>query len=481
MNIEKLKNCTRSIHHPESTKTQRRQSMSRTRGVAKHSVSKINTKTTPELKMPDSSDGYDEIVIDIVGNVDAGKSSLCGILSHPILRDDLKKSNTLETIDKKLSDGFKDVLDDGNGSARERVLNLKHEQETGRTSSISYHYMVFDVCKPRPRIVSLVDLAGHEQYLKTTITGVSSSYPEHGMVLIAKTITHMTREHYSILVSMGIPVLFVLTKIDIVPEKTIKENIKKITTMSKRFGKSLMEITNVDDIKECMLDSKTFGYVRVSNKTGDGIPIIAEYVRHIKQKPKNLISGFAIDRVYYNITGFGIVVSGITGKPIKKGDSMVMGPFEGNLFTPVKIRSIHDDYRNFVDVLPSGSRGCLCIRFDVSFKSSIRMGMVITHKKSDVHSVKKFTAHVAIFRGKSSNIKVGYNSYINVGLTRGAINFTRIRDKETNADIELLNTSRHALVDMEFMSGHACLNVNDKFLFRSHRTHGIGKVVSVVD
>lgn len=458
--------------------------------TAKNIVSKVPTKTTPELKLPDSSDGYDEIVIDIVGNVDSGKSSLCGILSHPLLRDDLKKSNSsffsgetksFENIEQNLPDEFKDVLDDGNGSARSRVMTLKHEQATGRTSSISYHYMVFDVCKPRPRIVSLVDLAGHEQYLKTTITGVISSYPEHGLVLVAKNITHMTREHYSILASMCIPVLFVMTKIDIVPDKIVNENIKKITTMSKRFGKSLMEIKNVDDIHTCLGDGKTFGFVRVSNKTGVGIPILVEYVRYIKQKPKNLIAGFAIDRVYYNITGFGIVTSGINGTTIKKGDSMVMGPFEGNLFIPVKIRSIHDDYQNFVDVLPPGSRGCLCIRFDAAFKSSLRMGMVITHKKSDVHSVKKFEAHVAIFRGKSSNIKVGYNSYINVGLTRGAINFTRIRDKETGEDLELLNTSRHAHVDLEFMSGHACLNVNDRFLFRSHRTHGIGKVVAVVE
>jgi elongation factor 1-alpha len=445
---------------------------------------------TPELKLPDSSDGYDEIVIDIVGNVDSGKSSLCGILSHPILRDDLKnlndiffdnETNVVDDVDQKLSDEFKDVLDDGNGSARSRVVNLKHEKDTGRTSSISYHYMIFDVCKPRPRIVSLVDLAGHEQYLKTTITGVISSYPEHGMVLVAKNITHMTREHYSILASMGIPVLFVMTKIDIIPNKIINENIKKITTMSKRFGKSLIEIKNVNNIKTCLNDDKTFGFVQVSNKTGSGIHVLADYIRYIKKKPKNLVAGFAIDRVYYNITGFGIVVSGINGATITKGESMVMGPFDGNRFITVKIRSIHDDYRNFVDVLQPGSRGCLCIRFDTTFKTAIRMGMVITHKKSDVHSVKKFEAHVAIFRGKSSNIKVGYNSYINVGLTRGSVKFTRIRDKDTGVDLELLNKSHHAHVDLEFMSGHACLNINDRFIFRSHRTHGIGKVVAVID
>lgn len=445
------------------------------------------TKTTLELELPNSDDGYDEIVIDIVGSVDSGKSSLCGILSHPLLRDDLKISNNLlfdnetKSIENSISIEIDSILDDGNGSARSRVMTLKHEQDTGRTSSISYHYMIFDICNPRPRIVSLVDLAGHEQYLKTTITGVISSYPEHGLVLVSKNITHMTREHYAILASMEIPVMFVLTKIDIIPNKIVNDNLKKITTMSKRFGKTLMEINTIDDINTCLNDNKMFGYTRISNKIGSGIPILVEYIRRIKQKPKNLINGFAIDKIYYNIPGFGIVVSGINGTTIKKGDSMVMGPFGGNLFITVKIRSIHNDYRNFVDILQPGIRGCLCLRFDIAFKSVLRMGMVIAHKKSDVHSVKKFEAHVAIFRGKSSNIKVGYNSYINVGLNRGAIKFTRIRDKETGEDIELLNITRNAHVDLEFMSGYACLNVNDKFLFRSHRTHGIGKVVALIE
>jgi GTPase len=104
------------------------------------------------LALPNIDDNYDEITIDIVGNVDSGKST------------------------------------------------------------ISYNYMVFVKLTPRPRIVFLVDLAGYEIFLKTTITGIISSYPSYGFVLIAKNITHMTREHYSILATMDIPILFILSK-----------------------------------------------------------------------------------------------------------------------------------------------------------------------------------------------------------------------------------------------------------------------------
>lgn len=442
---------------------------------------------------------YDEIIVDICGNVDSGKSSLCGVLSHPLLRESMYNNDELITPDKcsetKQCDETKhcsetkqcdeifakdtatEILDNGKGSARSRVMLLEHEKTSGRTSSITYNYMIFDRYKPLPRIISLVDLAGHEQYLKTTITGVVSSYPEHGLVLVAKNITQMTREHYSILASMGIPVLFVLTKIDITPKKIIKENIDKIKIMSRRFGKNIMPITTVKEIHTCMNDNKIFGYIQISNKTGQGLALLISYIKNIHHnKNKNLIKGFAVSTVYDNITGFGLVVSGITGISISKGDSMFIGPFEKGEFMPVKIRSIHNDYRQFVNTLDTGVRGCLCIKFEGKHKPTIRMGMVITHDPTTLTVVKQFEADVAIFRGKSSNIKVGYNTYINIGAVRGAIKVTRIRDIKSGEDVEMLNTTKQAHMNLEFMQGENCINIGERFLFRAGRVCGIGKV-----
>jgi GTPase len=422
-----------------------------------------------KLVLPESCDNYDEIIINIVGNVDSGKSSLCGILSHNLIRNDINN------LDK--------VLDDGDGLSRSRVLSFKHEHDTGRTSSITYNYMVFDNIKPKPRIVSLVDLAGHEGFLKTTVTGIMSSYPSYGFVLISKNITHMTREHYAILASMGIPIVFLLTKSDIVPKNNIKDNIKKISILSKVYGKTIMEINSIDTVNECLNNPKTFGYIKISNKTGFGIPILIDFISKIKKNQKKiLINGFAIDSVYKNITGFGLVVSGITGIEIKKGQSMVLGPFNGNVFVSVKIRTIHNDYRQFIDVLSPGMRGCLCICFnrkpmDNEYKKFIRMGMTICHNKNDVNSVKKFKANIAIFRGNKSNINVGYTSYINMNLVRGGIKIIRLIDPETNTDIKTLNDKNYTTAHIEFMVNHNTITINDRFLFRSNRCLGIGKVI----
>ena len=57
------------------------------------------------------------------------------------------------------------------------------------------------------RIVSFVDLAGHEKYLKTTVYGVSGIFPNYGMIMIASNtgITKLTREHIGILFYLNIP------------------------------------------------------------------------------------------------------------------------------------------------------------------------------------------------------------------------------------------------------------------------------------
>lgn len=430
-------------------------------------------QTMNEFKLPDVSNGLDEIVIDIVGNVDSGKSSLCSILSHPKLRTGITNNKVNEILPQ--------ILDNGNGSARDRIVKLKHERESGRTSTISYNYMVFDELKPHPKIVSLVDLAGHYKYLKTTVSGVVSSYPEYGLVLIAKNITHMTHEHYSILVAMGVPILFVITKIDSIPAKTIASNIMKIKKMCRKFGKNSMLINDTErdkKINTCITDPTVFGYIKISNKTGTGLSTLIKYISCIKKKEKKIVNAFAVGQIYPNITGFGMVVSGINGCSIKKGDSMFIGPFDNGDIVPIKIRTIHNDYKTFVDELKENVRGCLCIRIDAKYKPLVRSGMFITHTKKDIVPVKNIEAIVAVFRGKSSNIKVGYTTYINIGMTKGSVKFTRLRDEKTGDDIDMLNTSKRAIVNMELMKVSAIVE-DCKFLFRSDRVCGIGKVLRI--
>ncbi|KAJ3064313.1 hypothetical protein HDU98_012267, partial [Podochytrium sp. JEL0797] len=124
-----------------------------------------------------------ELRIAVVGNVDAGKSTLLGVLT-------------------------KNVLDDGRGKARVNLFRHKHELETGRTSSVGLEIMGFtsmgqvvtselvhgpltkqklnwdDVTGCASKVISFFDLAGHEKYLKTTVFGMTGCSPDFVMLMI---------------------------------------------------------------------------------------------------------------------------------------------------------------------------------------------------------------------------------------------------------------------------------------------------------
>jgi GTPase len=143
----------------------------------------------------------------VVGNVDAGKSTLISSLTHSI-------------------------LDDGRGSARARVMKHKHELMSGRTSTITTHLFGMDedaktilvkdassnqakIIRKASHLVSIMDLAGHEKYLKTTIAGVAKGMADYALLLVnaAQPPTNMTMHHLKLCASLGISVIVVMTKV----------------------------------------------------------------------------------------------------------------------------------------------------------------------------------------------------------------------------------------------------------------------------
>merc|ERR1711976_230721 len=141
--------------------------------------------------------------IAIVGNVDSGKSTLVGVLT-------------------------KRILDNGRGSSRLKVFNHPHESKTGRTSSIAQEIMGFDakgkqifperfvqkknkywleVSKFSYKIITLIDLCGHEKYLKTTMLGMIGLLPDYVLIVVGANLglSRMTKEHLGIAIALEIP------------------------------------------------------------------------------------------------------------------------------------------------------------------------------------------------------------------------------------------------------------------------------------
>jgi GTPase len=212
------------------------QNQNQTQAQAQPQNQMQNQNQNPAQKTPTLTHNFKMSSIEsskfaVVGNVDAGKSTLIGVLSCA------KKDNTFGTFiyDPSVNGGtISSILDDGRGSVRTMTTPLKHEKETGRTSNVRFNYIINKAEDPK-QITTLVDLCGHEKYLKTTLFGVLGTSVDYGMVIVGANngIIGMTREHLMILFASKKTFIIVITKIDMAPDNIFRETKSQLVKLLK--------------------------------------------------------------------------------------------------------------------------------------------------------------------------------------------------------------------------------------------------------
>lgn len=87
-----------------------------------------------------------------------------------------------------------------------------------------------EVVENSNKIVTLLDLCGHEKYLKTTMFGLTGLVPDYSMIVVGLNmgIQKMTKEHMGITIGLKIPFFLVMTKVDICPENIYTETLDKM-------------------------------------------------------------------------------------------------------------------------------------------------------------------------------------------------------------------------------------------------------------
>ena len=198
-----------------------------------------------------AKEDFMEVRVAVVGNVDAGKSTLLGVLTHG-------------------------SLDDGRGEARTKLFRHKHEIESGRTSSVGNDILGFDshdkivndaeqhsvkasdwekICSKSAKVVTFIDLAGHEKYLKTTVFGMTGHAPDFCMLMVGANmgVIGMTKEHLGLSLALNVPVFVVITKIDMCPPNVLSETLKILQKILKSPGcrKIAYLVENMDDVITC--------------------------------------------------------------------------------------------------------------------------------------------------------------------------------------------------------------------------------------
>ena len=426
----------------------------------------------------------DELKVVVCGPVDAGKSSLIGVLNNGI-------------------------LDDGRGSSRSRVLKHEHELTTGRTSNITVNTYCYknennklkidkngrfvktlkdmELIKNN-RMVNLIDLAGHEKYLKTTLFGMLAYYPNYGIVVIGANtgVTKLTKEHLGIMLYLNIPFSIVITKIDIAPEKIYNNLKKKLTKLLKNVSRDLYFINENGDDKICDFIKKNnyesmIPIISISNKDGTNIDNFHYLLNNIpvkKQMLEDSIGLVSIDSSY-QVPGIGLVICGSNiGNTFKVKQKCYLGPI-GNKFYSVTIRSIHNCLSEDVSESINGGYNSFAIKFNNPKESlnrnQIKKGMMLVDNVSIANKMitKKFRAKVKILH-HSTMIKDGYSPLIHVGPIRQSARIEVI-------DKEYLKSGDSAILEFSFMYRPELIRIGQTLFFRDGTTKGVGTISEIVN
>ena len=88
-----------------------------------------------------------------------------------------------------------------------------HGQVMNSPDAHSGHLDWISICRDSAKVVTFIDLAGHEKYLKTTIFGMTGHMPDYTMLMIGANagVIGTTREHLSLALSLSVPVFIVVS------------------------------------------------------------------------------------------------------------------------------------------------------------------------------------------------------------------------------------------------------------------------------
>ena len=446
----------------------------------------LERKNIPLVKI---TNDIQEMSLVILGSVDTSKTTLLGVLGNPLLR-------TTPT------DNLQSCLDDGNGYIRDLTSRLPHEKETGRTSSISYTPIFLDKDTwpelPANRAIMTSDLCGHDKYLKTTITGICTSDCDYALVCIDKVSTQinpMTIEHIKIILAMRVPFAIVISKVDITTEPELQHTLRVVSRFVKKYKKVFM-VKKPSDL-DIPIDYNTYVPILLTScKTGYGILNILKLLTKIPYRPHKYEQSFTVDSTF-SVFGYGTVVSGNSGINISVGDKLMLGPFNSskNTFIEVSVRTIHDNYRNFIPQLTAGRRGCLCLRFaqkDAPMRHHIRSGMILVEKKEHmgVQVGTRYKAEIDIFNNHHTTITNGFNALCNIGSVRVCAAFKLLSKNGVNTSTDSTNSQNAQIITAARSGDHLTVELRfarpiysvagSRFIFREGISIGHGRLLGPV-
>lgn len=234
---------------------------------------------------------------------------------------------------------------------------LAEEKKRGITIDLGYSYIDL----PNSGRVGIVDVPGHEKFLRNMLSGVGGINIVLLVVAADELFMPQTKEHLDIITLLGIKNgVVALTKIDLIPE-----DLRQMTISAVR-----------DELKDTVLENSPI--IPVSSYTGEGIDDLKAVLDENASNFNSISSGsffMPIDRSF-TIKGFGTVVTGsVSSGEINLNDKYMLYPAQREVF--VRGIQVHS---NPVSKAEGGQRCAVNLK-DIK-KEEISRGQILALKGS---------------------------------------------------------------------------------------------------
>jgi GTPase len=334
----------------------------------------------------------------------------------------------------------------------------------------------------------------------------------------------MAREHLGIALALNVPVMVIVTKIDICPPQILQQTLSQVTKILKSPGARKIPVF-VDTMDECVSTASQFVSRRicpifqVSNVTGQNLDLVRTFLNilphHGSYDPEAPFEFHINDT--FSVPFVGTVVSGVVrAGRVSAGDTVLVGPDSTGQFATTKIRTI-ERKRIGVQTVSAGQSGSFALRG--LKRKDVRKGMVVMHPSGtapgsaglvnalannsatkdagpgDPKAYREFMAEVLIL-SHATTIKAKYQAMLHVGPVSQTCAIIDIfspsplaaSEKPTGEEVEdsgnglkveqreYIRTGDRALVAFKFVQRPEFLSIGDRILFREGRTKGLGVV-----
>ena len=330
-------------------------------------------------------------------------------------------------------------LDDGKGLMSKKNYKSQHEIQCGKSLYISHLILGVDsknefinetnldqLIQKSSKFINIYDMGGCDKAMKNTLSLISPDYIDYALLFIdyKNGPTENTKKLFSLNNSVHIPIICIITMIDLIKDQNEKELISFIEKSIKFLSpvnpnlKSLL-IRNASDVNDYISKLNNNGIenylpiICISNVKGNNLELLKYLITLLPTSASrsiplisnsfennnfNLISSpiSQFDVHEHFIVDGKTILGGVVSKGIiRKNDIYYFGPNKLGNFKYVKVETIHCKKQN-VDIINEGQFSSLSLTGENYDPNEVSKGMCLigTNTSFVPKAVRKFKADV---------------------------------------------------------------------------------------